>query len=57
MSLGSVNDWLESDMLDGYDIAMVNREEEYHYCIVSVTENGINIKVLKVDNGVNFHGV
>ena len=32
---------------------MVSRAAEYHYCIVSVTENGINIEVIKVEEGEN----
>ena len=50
VSLGKVNKWLERDLHDGYEVDMVNRAEEYHYCIVSVSENGINIKVVKVDD-------
>ena len=32
---------------------MVSRAAEYHYCIMSVTENGINIEVVKVEEGKN----
>ena len=46
-----VKNWLERDMKDGYEVEMVNRAEEYHYCIVSVSENGINIEVVSVDDG------
>ena len=51
VSLRKVNKWLERDMHDGYEVEMVNRAEEYHYCIVSVSENGINIEVVSVEGG------
>ncbi|MCH7818591.1 MAG: metallophosphoesterase [Candidatus Marinimicrobia bacterium] len=51
VSLSKVNKWLDEDMQEGYEVEMVNRAEEYHYCIISVTENGINIEVVKVDDG------
>ena len=51
VSLRKVNKWLERDMHDGYEVDMVNRAEEYHYCIVSVSENGINIEVVSVEGG------
>ena len=51
VSLRKVNNWLDRDMLDGYEVDMVNRAEEYHYCIVSVSENGINIEVVSVEGG------
>jgi len=47
--MSKVNNWLERDIQYGYDVSMLNREEEYHYCIVSTSENGINIEVIKVD--------
>ena len=51
VSLSKVNKWLDRDTQDGYEVDMVNRAEEYHYCIVSVSENGINIEVVKVEDG------
>jgi len=51
VSMSKVDKWLERDMHYGYDVDMVNRAEEYHYCIVSVSENGINIEVIKVEDG------
>ena len=51
VSLSKVSKWLDRDMHNGYEVEMVNRAEEYHYCIVSVSENGINIEVVTVDDG------
>jgi len=51
VSMSKVNKWLDRDKHNGYEVEMVNRAEEYHYCIVSVNENGINVKVVKVDDG------
>ena len=51
VSMNKVTKWLERDLQYGYEIDMVNRAEEYHYCIVSVSEKGINIEVIKVEDG------
>ena len=51
LSMSKVNEWVERDIDYGYDVAMLKREEEYHYCIVSTSENSINIKVIKVEDG------
>ena len=53
VSMSKVNEWLDEDAQDGYQVNMVSRAAEYHYCIVSVTENGINIEVIKVEEGEN----
>ena len=51
VSLSNVNKWMDEDAQDGHQVKMVYRADEYHYCIVSVTENGIDIEVIKVEDG------
>ena len=51
VSMSTVTEWLERDIQYGYKVDMINRAEEYHYCIVSVSKKGINIEVIKVEDG------